>query len=66
MGRQRWERAATSLCAAGLINPEKLDSFFKCALYLKPESEEDCVKSWLNPQQDAPSMKDSRAKKFFP
>ena len=24
----------------------------ECALYLKPESEEDCVKSWLNPQQD--------------
>ncbi|HEY9709267.1 MAG TPA: helicase, partial [Oculatellaceae cyanobacterium] len=28
----------------------------ECALYLKPESEEDCVKSWLNPQQDAPNF----------
>jgi hypothetical protein len=45
-------------------NVDEQEIIRECALYLKPESEEDCVKSWLNPQQDAHSMNDGRAKNF--
>jgi hypothetical protein len=38
-------------CAQQNVGEEEI--IRECALYLKPESKEDCVQSWLNPQVDA-------------